>query len=114
MTSKYEDALKRIQESTNKYEIYSIDGVVFSKDDIALIDEALRKAESMDRLIEARKVATRGEWYEQGDYSKPARGTIRCGKECIGDMRTKSGDRNRPFICLAANETAKFIEDCQD
>lgn len=78
MTSKYEDAFERTK---NHIETpYDEDEYMLLCADQKLIREAFRKAESMDRLIEALNHA---------------------------------GNIDR-FYILAENETAKFIEDCQD
>ena len=124
MTSKYEDALddlnklKKIPSLFND-EVPQQCKVWFDRH-IDLLDEALRKAESMDRLIEARKVATEGDWVcgthpanHRLNIIRPIFFGNRVTKlpECEGGHVSLKNKSDAIFIATAANETAKYIED---
>lgn len=143
MTSKYED-IKSVVEDYIK--VYEADLLEFYNDDhdegdkvdavFKYIRQALRKAEAMDRLIEARKGTSNGEWHRVGQPWNNASPYIisghhdpHVGKAIIdvvdqdeftgeddADLERQEQEHkaeqiiNCDFICLAANETAKFIE----
>lgn len=118
--SKYEN-IKSVVETY--IAVYEADLLEFYNDDheegdkvdavFKYIREALRKAESMDRLIEARKLSGAGnEWFvwAENDVGYPptihamnSKDTHHCP---IDEMPSAQN-----FAILAANETAKFIED---
>lgn len=126
MISKYEDALYRLYKKAADDEISKCKTINKHMDDIAsvytdveTIREALRKAESMDRLIEARKVATEGDWAcgthpanNRLNIIKPIFFGNRVTKlpECEGGHVSLKNKSDAIFIATAANETAKYID----